>query len=253
MKRDGPPDSSVAWCVVLPDAGGLAISSLLADEAEVLAEHGSGRPWIFGYWPQWQVWLREAGSARLALLGCVPQDPPVLLPQVAHLAVDHDTFSGIYSRLSDALAPQDGSFRWARSLGRYRHTSELIAAQGSAVHLAGHGGDELFGHFAAQLVDLAGRSPLRRHARHAPRQNPLPASSTPARLTNGIGTPLPGAWGLTVRMPPWATSAVCAVVRDRMHAEADTVPILSGATPVRPAHPRPHPGRNEPWTRRTRA
>lgn len=161
------------------------------------------------------------------------------LPNVEHLVYDHDDFPQIYSCLADGAIAVDSPFRWARALARYRHIAEVVAAKGSTMHLAGHGGDELFGHSPVHLADLVREHPLRaiRHAFHQRALRRWSWANTAKALVDQrtlsdwlrdeaahLAEPLPpsttpqGPWSYPVRMPPWAAGDAIHAVRRAMRA-----------------------------------
>jgi asparagine synthase (glutamine-hydrolysing) len=62
--------SADTWIVVLPDSdSGDAVAAPLLASVHRLIRHASGRPWLLGCWPDDEVLLAEAGTARIALIG----------------------------------------------------------------------------------------------------------------------------------------------------------------------------------------
>ncbi len=58
------------WFAVLPDgAAGIAGARLLRASATAAVEHGSGRPWLLGTWPDGHMTVAAVGAARLAVIG----------------------------------------------------------------------------------------------------------------------------------------------------------------------------------------
>ncbi|TGB07858.1 asparagine synthase-related protein [Streptomyces palmae] len=141
---------------------------------------------------------------------------------------------------------------WVRSAGRIEHIARAMAAQGSRLHLAGHGGDELFrpgGH--GHLRDLAGRRPLTalRRARgyRALARASWPAVAkaltdrrTPARElrwhADHLTDPLPvdpralrTGWTWSMRMPEWASPDAVAAARSMLRNAAEAAhPLAPG-------------------------
>jgi asparagine synthase (glutamine-hydrolysing) len=61
------------WMVVLPDSdSGAAVAAPLLATAQRLIRHASGRPWVLGCWPETEVSVTTAGTARMVLIGRCP-------------------------------------------------------------------------------------------------------------------------------------------------------------------------------------
>jgi asparagine synthase (glutamine-hydrolysing) len=113
------------------------------------------------------------------------------------------------------------------------------AARGSQLHLTGFGGDELFGGSSAHLHAMLRTHPrlALRHARGFANQNRWPHRETLrlladnrsyrkwlARADDGLTAPPPAddaptlGWGLSPRMPPWATPDAVGAARELIRA-----------------------------------
>ncbi|WP_238014362.1 asparagine synthase-related protein [Dactylosporangium sp. AC04546] len=130
---------------------------------------------------------------------------------------------------------------WGRTLGRVEHVTRAVAAAGARRHLAGVGGDELFGITPAYVWSLARRYPRRGlpmvHRIRVLNRWPLGRTmravadgrsfaaaldDVARRLTDppdGILDP-PLGWLSGVRMPPWATPDAVATARRLLRAAA---------------------------------
>ncbi|MET9297203.1 asparagine synthase-related protein [Streptomyces sp. NPDC003077] len=194
---------------------------------------------------------RDAGNddARYAGLAAAR------LPRARHLVDPVESgpamFAGLDPRTAANGAEAGEPFGWIRSRARVAHVARTAAEAGSRLHLAGHGGDELFrpgGH--THLHDLVRSRPLagwrqvrayRIMARGswpatlralADRDDPARQVTRRAReLTSPHPDPRPGveaAWVPPLRMPPWATAdAVTAARAVLERAAAGPVPPLA--------------------------
>ncbi|KNB54029.1 asparagine synthase-related protein [Streptomyces caatingaensis] len=74
------------WFAVLPDGeAGLAGARLLRTTATAAVEHGSGRPWLLGAWPDGHMTVAAAGTARLAVIGRCPVTADGLAARLARV------------------------------------------------------------------------------------------------------------------------------------------------------------------------
>ncbi|HEU5027613.1 MAG TPA: asparagine synthase-related protein [Spirillospora sp.] len=151
------------------------------------------------------------------------------LPAAEHLVLARDTaptwFDGIAE--PDPEPDVEAPFAWIRTRARLTHLARRVAAAGSASHLTGHGGDELFLGNPLNLHTLArtrGGGAVRhlRAYRAMYRWRLLPAArallnrdtfggwlaASAGTLTDPVrdvgGAPAFG-WGIAYRLPPWAT------------------------------------------------
>ncbi|MFJ2768434.1 asparagine synthase-related protein [Streptomyces sp. NPDC087300] len=184
------------------------------------------------------------------------------LPGAEHVTPPRDRWPLWYSglpALTDATAPAvptDEPGPWVRDGARMAALAALMTDRGSRLHLMGGGADELFCTLPPHLHDLVRRSPsaafarirTQRAAQHWPlgqlvRQ--LADRRTFAQwLTawaDGLTDPPPSsaalvrsapstAWGVDLRIPPWATPDAVHAVRDLLHeaaGSADTAEPLA--------------------------
>ncbi|MBV9845294.1 MAG: asparagine synthase [Kutzneria sp.] len=81
------------------------------------------------------------------------------LPGAEHVVLDQTEMPGNFADPGDN-GDTEAPYRFGRTLARYRHTTRLLAAHGAGVHVAGHGGDEVFHAFPTYLHPLSRRRPL---------------------------------------------------------------------------------------------
>ncbi|MFC6887042.1 asparagine synthase-related protein [Actinomadura yumaensis] len=176
------------------------------------------------------------------------------LPDAEHLVLSRDTaptwFDGI---AEDGPGGPDieGPFAWIRTRARLLHMAGRVAAAGSAAHLTGHGGDELFLGNPLNLHTLlrtrrAGAVRYLRAYRAMYRWRLAPTvrallsgesfgqwlAASAETLTDPLretgGAPAFG-WGIGYRLPPWATADAVASAR-RLFRRAGA----SGVEPLAP-------------------
>lgn len=160
------------------------------------------------------------------------------LPDAEHLVLSRQDapvwFAGITEPDPDVEAP----FAWIRTRARLAYLARQVADRGSATHVTGHGGDELFLTTPLYLHALARTAPIRaisyiranraiyRWKTGATVRALLNDSSfgqwlraSTASLTAPVrefsGRPEFG-WGISHRMPPWATGEAVDAVRSRL-------------------------------------
>ncbi|MGY5132039.1 hypothetical protein ACWGJW_06440 [Streptomyces nigrescens] len=74
------------WFAVLPDGeAGRAAARQLSPHAPTVLTHGSGRPWVLGTWPQEQMTVAAAGTARMAVIGRCPVTAAELSARLARV------------------------------------------------------------------------------------------------------------------------------------------------------------------------
>ncbi|MFE6908570.1 lasso peptide isopeptide bond-forming cyclase [Streptomyces erythrochromogenes] len=171
-----------------------------------------------------------------------------LLPDARHhtLAADRaeNLFDIGYTADRPNVAPE-GPSTWASGLAHVRDLAKLATAEGSSLHLAGFGGDELFGRMPAcawslararpasglRLVNryrLANRWPLRATVRALADRSTFARSLT--ALAARIDAPPPPlndpdfGWAFAVRMPAWATPEAVTMVRRQLTTTAAQSP-----------------------------
>ncbi|KUJ66894.1 hypothetical protein ACZ90_31090 [Streptomyces albus subsp. albus] len=176
------------------------------------------------------------------------------LPRARHVVDPVDgvaMFAGLGPDTAGGAAwARDEPPAWVRSAGRIEHIARAMAAEGSRLHLAGHGGDELFrpgGH--GHLRDLAGRHPLAA-LRRARGYRALARASwtsvakaltdrrTPAKelrwhadhLTDPLPVnprAMPTGWTWPMRMPEWASPDAVAAARGMLRVAAEAAQPLA--------------------------
>jgi len=182
------------------------------------------------------LWARRAGKE---------------LPGAEHLVFGYHEAPLIYAKIANAEGNPEGPYRWVRSRGRHVHLAGLLAERGCRLHLAGHGGDELFGAFPSYLHAIVRSNPLiaARHARGYRALRRWPAWHTLRALNDGATftewltavagrltapplastTPYFG-WGWPIRMPPWASSAAVEATSSLLRNKAAEIPApLAGS------------------------
>ncbi|MFE0174576.1 asparagine synthase-related protein [Streptomyces sp. NPDC059002] len=179
------------------------------------------------------------------------------LPGAEHITPTHDQWPLWYSdvaSLADATLPTDEPGPWVRDGARMAALARLMTGRGSRLHLMGGGADELFTALPPHLHDYVRRRPLAAYARirtqRASQHWPLgqllrqladhrtfgrwltawadgltAAPPAPAAVVRGAPST---AWGVDLRMPPWATPDAVLAVRSLLHEAAE------GAEPLAP-------------------
>jgi asparagine synthase (glutamine-hydrolysing) len=202
--------------------------------------------------------VRDAGRARLITVRWNEIDPgnddsqwaagaAAALTNARHLTLG-DRGPCWFSELNGTSPPADEPYRWVRARAWVTDLAERMAAEGSRLHMGGHGGDEAFGCTGGYLHDLAWSRPLaalrraRGHralgrwlvgptARALADRRTFPewlaacarALTEPYEPTN---TPTI-AWGFGPRMPPWATPDAVDAARRGLRRLAGTVEPLA--------------------------
>ena len=169
------------------------------------------------------------------------------LPQAKHVVLPQANMPSIFAD-PGATGDTEAPYRFARTLARTRHNTELLAAYGARAHLAGHGGDELFHHSPAYLHPLLRRRPLTaiRHIRGYRALRRWPWTATVSALARGgdLGawwhqqaqqltaeppprrTPDLG-WGYPLRAPVWVTPAAIDTTRALLRATGEQARALA--------------------------
>ncbi|MFJ9822425.1 asparagine synthase-related protein [Streptomyces sp. NPDC101151] len=178
------------------------------------------------------------------------------LPASEHVTPAPDQWPLWYSNLADLTGdavPTDEPGPWVRDGARMAALSRLMRGRGSRLHLMGGGGDELFSTFPPHLHDYVRRHPLaawsrirtHRASQHWPLVQLLrqladrrtfgqwltawaegltaPQLPSPAMVRGAPST----AWGVDLRMPPWATRDAAEAVRDLLREAAPTAEPLA--------------------------
>ncbi|TXS39683.1 asparagine synthetase B family protein [Streptomyces sp. uw30] len=178
------------------------------------------------------------------------------LPGSEHVTPSRDEWPLWYSDLTaltgDAV-PTDEPGPWVRDGARLAALCRLMTGRGSRLHLMGGGGDELFSTFPSHLHDYVRCHPLAAYARirtqRASQHWPLGqllrqladrrtfnqwltawaqdfTSATP--LSTALVRRAPStAWGVDLRMPPWATRDAAAAVQSLLREAAETAEPLA--------------------------
>ncbi|MEU4690060.1 lasso peptide isopeptide bond-forming cyclase [Actinoplanes sp. NPDC023714] len=103
-----------SFFVVLPDHdGGLAVARRLNSPGIRTVAHASGRPWLVGRWPDDQVTVARAGTARLAVIGTCATTELELTRCAGRLTgvTGLDTFAAALSGSFHLVAAVDGRLR----------------------------------------------------------------------------------------------------------------------------------------------
>jgi asparagine synthase (glutamine-hydrolysing) len=169
------------------------------------------------------------------------------LPDADHLVLDHQGLPDTFDRLGDVVSVEE-PYVLARTLARARHTVAVLAQRGSRMHVAGHGGDELFMTSMAYLHTLFRQRPLtalpRLHEhrltgrwRLGPTLRALADTTDVAAWwrvqaahlsapTTHRNAPQLG-WGLPLRAPAWVTSSTIDTARGVLLAVAERAEPLA--------------------------
>ncbi|MER5519821.1 asparagine synthase-related protein [Streptomyces sp. NPDC002763] len=178
------------------------------------------------------------------------------LPDIEHVRPAPSQWPLWYSDLTaltgDAV-PTDEPGPWVRDGARMSVLCRLMTGRGSRLHLMGGGGDELFSSSPPHLHDYVRRHPLaawsrirtQRAAQHWPLGQLLrqladgrtfgqwltawaQGLTTPQPLSPALVRGAPStAWGVDLRMPPWASRDATEAVRDLLKEAADTAEPLA--------------------------
>lgn len=106
-----------------------------------------------------------------------------------HIVAPQASLPAIFSDPA-AAAGLAGPYAASRTVARIRYTARLLAGRGSRWHLAGHGGDEVFGHAPGYLRGLMRRHPVVaiQHARGYRALGRWRLAATVAGMATGGGT-----------------------------------------------------------------
>lgn len=80
------------------------------------------------------------------------------LPEARHVVAGQHELPPVFAH-PDAAADGERPYPFSRTLARVRYSAHLLAEHGVRRHIAGHGGDELFGRAPGYLYRLARRHP----------------------------------------------------------------------------------------------
>lgn len=164
------------------------------------------------------------------------------------LFMGHDELPAMYAGLRQASAEVEEPYRWVRTQARLAFLAGLLAGRGSQLHLAGHGGDEIFSLPPSYLHTLVRTHPwiavnhLRGH--RALRRWPLMGTARAlwdhrcyaewlTAAAKSLASPPPPrhipfcAWGPPLRLPPWVTSEAVSAARDWLRQAASAAEPLA--------------------------
>lgn len=115
----------------------------------------------------------------------------------------------------------EAPYPFVRTLARVRRSAQLLAAHGARVHLAGHGGDELFHHLPAYLQSPLLRRPVTAitQVRGYQALHRWPLGSMAAGPLRRRAPEL--GWSRPLRAPVWVTPAAVDATRAVLHSTGD--------------------------------
>ncbi|MFD3580283.1 asparagine synthase-related protein [Streptomyces sp. NPDC058644] len=178
------------------------------------------------------------------------------LPDSEHVTPARDQWPHWYSdltALTEDAVPTDEPGPWVRDGARIASLCRLMTDRGSRLHLMGGGADELFSTFPPHLHDYVRRHPLAAYARirtqrasqHWP-LGPLLRQLADGRTygqwlsvwARGLTAAEPAsaalvrrapstAWGMDLRMPPWATRDAALAVQSLLREAAESAEPLA--------------------------
>ncbi|MEV6302678.1 lasso peptide isopeptide bond-forming cyclase [Actinoplanes sp. NPDC051861] len=103
-----------SYFVVLPDHDeGLAVARRLNTPHTRILRYASGRPWLVGRWPEGQITVAHAGTARIAVIGTCPVTETELARRAGRMAdvTGLDDFAASLSGSFHLIASADGRTR----------------------------------------------------------------------------------------------------------------------------------------------
>ncbi|GGR70416.1 asparagine synthase [Streptomyces aureoverticillatus] len=174
------------------------------------------------------------------------------LPGIEHVTPTRAEWPLWYSDLTslvDAGVPTDEPGPWVRDSARMATLARLMTGRGSRLHMMGAGGDELFSTLPPHLHDYVRSRPLaaftrirtQRASQHWPLGQLLRQLADRRTFgqwltawADGLTAPRPAAaalartapstaWGVDLRMPPWATPDAVRAVQSLLHEAAEAV------------------------------
>ncbi|MFI8434695.1 lasso peptide isopeptide bond-forming cyclase [Streptomyces sp. NPDC079020] len=170
------------------------------------------------------------------------------LPQAQHLIAPQSRLPDVFAD-PDTPADTEQPYLFTRTAARMRYTAGLLAEHGSRLHLAGHGGDELFFKFPGYVHGLLRRRPRTglRHVRAHYALSRWPLGATVAQLADrgdvsswwraqadSLLAPPPSprypslSWGFTpLRAAEWVTEDTSAAAREELRRTAESVRPLA--------------------------
>ncbi|NYI07609.1 asparagine synthase [Allostreptomyces psammosilenae] len=188
-----------------------------------------------------QLWARRACAA---------------IPDAEHLVLPRDEAPSWFADLLDPDPDVEAPFAWIRTRARLAYQARRLAERGSTGHLTGHGGDELFLATPLALHTIARTHPWRavRHLRAhramgrwrlGPALRALAADPSFAQWFAGSARALTApppevsrrpdfGWGISPRMPTWATDHAVETARHLLRETARRRP--GPLAPLRAQH-----------------
>ncbi|GAA4623022.1 lasso peptide isopeptide bond-forming cyclase [Actinoallomurus vinaceus] len=173
------------------------------------------------------------------------------LPDARHLVLARSSAPVWFAGLTEPDPDIEAPFAWIRTRARLAYMARQVAEHGSATHLTGHGGDELFSNTPLYLHTLARTNPLRavRYLRANRAIYRWPAGATVRALLNRssfghwlatsaesliapvreFGVAPEFGWGISYRSAPWASGDAIAAARRQLREAA-----LSDPEPLAP-------------------
>ncbi|MGH3816046.1 MAG: asparagine synthase-related protein [Pseudonocardiaceae bacterium] len=165
----------------------------------------------------------RAGTPDLLIFRCAESGDDAVfaahpvsgLRHAEHVVLGPAEMPGIFANVSDT-GDTEAPYPFTRTLARVRRSAALLAAHGARVHLAGHGGDELF--HSPPAYQHSRRRPvtaiIQVRGYHALRRWPLGSTGSGLlrRRTPELGR------GGPLRAPVWVTSAAVDTTRAVLHS-----------------------------------
>ncbi|HKR49330.1 MAG TPA: asparagine synthase-related protein [Pseudonocardiaceae bacterium] len=173
----------------------------------------------------------QAGPPDLLTFRCTEADDDAAfaasgLRHAKHVVLGPADMPGIFAGIAD-IGDTEAPYPFIRSLARVRHSARLLAAHGAEMHLAPHGGDELFHTPTAHLRSLLGRRPVTAITQMPGYQalRHWPSGGTGYGLTRSGPPP----W-----IPAWVTPAAVDIAQTMLHSTGDQAhpPIASCGYPL---------------------
>ncbi|GAB3898110.1 lasso peptide isopeptide bond-forming cyclase [Kibdelosporangium lantanae] len=171
------------------------------------------------------------------------------LPEANHLVTPNRELPTVFADVGGHDVDPEQPETYIRTAARMRATARLLAGNGISLHIAGHGGDELFNGYPGYLHRMLRRHPtaaVRRLREYralyrwpvVPTARALLAGTQPrdwwAEQADHLTDPLPGrafvklGWGTyPLRVPPWATADAVALTRAALRDAAESAEPLA--------------------------
>lgn len=176
-------------------------------------------------------WAEAAVADDDAVLATHPASG---LHHAEHVVLGRAEMPSIFANVGDT-GDTEAPYPFTRTLARVRHSAQLLAAHGARVHLAGHGGDELFHNPpAASPHSLLPRRPVTAitQVRGYQALHRWPSGATVSCLLCGdLGSwwhqPAQHLVAGSLRTPVWVTSAAVDTTRAMRHSTDDQARTLA--------------------------